>query len=220
MIRPPLPAPPLSTLMSRGWRPVEPPRRPVLFVNPRSGDGSATRNGVVERARERGVEAVTFGSGDDLKDTCPGGRCRWRLHPEIDGRESGSDRERRLDRRSAPIPAAPHGKCCCDAQPQDRVVSRPREPAKVSVQLWRGGHRHSLVHGPVQRPELLQGFASTGPAPSRAATVLCEGVLDCLLRFADAPRQRRIVTSRTLHGRVRFECHSGPARGTLRVRPP
>jgi len=53
--------------MSRGWRPVEPPRRPVLLVNPRSGDGAATRNRVVERARERGVETVIFGSGDDLR---------------------------------------------------------------------------------------------------------------------------------------------------------
>ena len=66
MNRPRRPAPRISTLMSRGWRPVEPPRRPVLFVNPKSGEGAATRNRVVERARERGVEAVTLGSGDDL----------------------------------------------------------------------------------------------------------------------------------------------------------
>jgi diacylglycerol kinase family enzyme len=39
----------------------------VLFVNPRSGDGAATRYGVVELARERGVEAVTLASGDDLR---------------------------------------------------------------------------------------------------------------------------------------------------------
>jgi diacylglycerol kinase family enzyme len=38
----------------------------VLFVNPRSGDGAATRNRVVELARERGVEAVTIAPGDDL----------------------------------------------------------------------------------------------------------------------------------------------------------
>jgi diacylglycerol kinase family enzyme len=67
MIQPQQPAPRLSTLLSRGWRPVEPPRRPVLFVNPRSGDGAATRYGVVELARERGVEAVTLGSGDHLR---------------------------------------------------------------------------------------------------------------------------------------------------------
>ena len=67
MNRPRHPAPRLSTMMSRGWRPVEPPRRPVLFVNPRSGDGAATRNRVVERASERGVEAVTLGPGDDLR---------------------------------------------------------------------------------------------------------------------------------------------------------
>ncbi len=66
MNRPLRPAPRLSTLMSRGWRPVEPARRPVLFVNPRSGKGSATRHRIVERARERGVEAVTLGAGDDL----------------------------------------------------------------------------------------------------------------------------------------------------------
>ena len=67
MNRPRHPAPRPSTLTSRGWRSVEPPRRPVLFVNPRSGDGAATRNRVVERARERGVEAVTLGPGDDLR---------------------------------------------------------------------------------------------------------------------------------------------------------
>ena len=67
MSRPQHPVPRPSTLMSRGWRPVEPPRRPVLFVNPRSGNGAAVRAGVVERARERGVEAVTLGSGDDLR---------------------------------------------------------------------------------------------------------------------------------------------------------
>jgi diacylglycerol kinase family enzyme len=39
----------------------------VLFVNPRSGDGAAARNGVVELARERGVQAVTVGPGDDLR---------------------------------------------------------------------------------------------------------------------------------------------------------
>lgn len=66
MNRLPHPAPRLSTLISRGWRPVEPASRPVLFVNPRSGDGAATRNRVVERARERGIEAVTLGSGEEV----------------------------------------------------------------------------------------------------------------------------------------------------------
>lgn len=61
------PEPSLSTPMSRDWRRVEPPRRPVLFVNPRSGGGAATRTRVVERARERGVEAMILGPGDDLK---------------------------------------------------------------------------------------------------------------------------------------------------------
>jgi diacylglycerol kinase family enzyme len=48
-----------------GWRPVDPPRRPVLFVNPRSGDGVATRVGLAERARDLGLEVVIFTSGDN-----------------------------------------------------------------------------------------------------------------------------------------------------------
>ena len=47
-----------------GWLPVDPPRRPVLFVNPRSGDGVAARVGLAERARELGVEVVILTPGD------------------------------------------------------------------------------------------------------------------------------------------------------------
>lgn len=67
MSLPQRPARRLSTLIGRGWHPVEPPRRPVLFVNPRSGDGAAARNGVVEQARERGVDARTLSPGQDLR---------------------------------------------------------------------------------------------------------------------------------------------------------
>ena len=49
-----------------GWRPVDPPRRPVLFVNPRSGGGKAARAGLAEEARERGVGAVVLDPGHDL----------------------------------------------------------------------------------------------------------------------------------------------------------
>jgi diacylglycerol kinase family enzyme len=49
-----------------GWRPVDPPRRPVLFVNPRSGGGAAARARVVERARERGIEVVVLAAGQGL----------------------------------------------------------------------------------------------------------------------------------------------------------
>ncbi|GAB3787599.1 diacylglycerol/lipid kinase family protein [Nocardioides ungokensis] len=45
-------------LQHPGWRPVDPPRRPVLVVNPRSGDGAAARVKVVERARDLGIEVV------------------------------------------------------------------------------------------------------------------------------------------------------------------
>ncbi len=49
-----------------GWRRADPPRRPVLFVNPRSGDGKAARAGLAERAREKGIEAVILAPGQDL----------------------------------------------------------------------------------------------------------------------------------------------------------
>jgi diacylglycerol kinase family enzyme len=49
-----------------GWRPAEPPLRPVLLVNPRSGGGKAARAGVAERARAKGIEVVIFTSGQDL----------------------------------------------------------------------------------------------------------------------------------------------------------
>ena len=52
--------------MQYGWRPVSRPRRPVLFVNPRSGGGAAARAGVAQQARDRGVEAVTLEPGQNL----------------------------------------------------------------------------------------------------------------------------------------------------------
>ena len=49
-----------------GWRNADPPRQPVLFVNPRSGGGAADRARVAERARERGIEAVILAPGQSL----------------------------------------------------------------------------------------------------------------------------------------------------------
>ncbi len=49
-----------------GWRAAEPIRRPVLFINPRSGGGRAARAGLVERARERGVNALVLAPHHDL----------------------------------------------------------------------------------------------------------------------------------------------------------
>jgi diacylglycerol kinase family enzyme len=49
-----------------GWRSADPPRRPLLFVNPRSGDGTAARAGVAERARAKGIETVLLAPGQDL----------------------------------------------------------------------------------------------------------------------------------------------------------
>jgi Diacylglycerol kinase catalytic domain len=46
---------------------VPPPRHPVLFVNPRSGDGRAGEVGLVEAARGLGIETVELGPGEDLE---------------------------------------------------------------------------------------------------------------------------------------------------------
>jgi diacylglycerol kinase family enzyme len=56
----------MRRLSRYGWRAVDPPRRPVLFVNPRSGGGRAARARLVERARERGINALVLGPHHDL----------------------------------------------------------------------------------------------------------------------------------------------------------
>ena len=42
------------------------PRRPVLFLNPKSGGGKAPRAGLAERARELGVDVTVLRPDDDL----------------------------------------------------------------------------------------------------------------------------------------------------------
>lgn len=53
-------------LMVDGWRAVRPPRRPVLFVNPRSGGGTAASVDLVRLAEARGVRVVLLDHGADL----------------------------------------------------------------------------------------------------------------------------------------------------------
>jgi diacylglycerol kinase family enzyme len=55
-----------------GWWSSDPPQRPVLFVNPRSGGGKAARAQVAERARERGIETVIFAPGQSLETLARG----------------------------------------------------------------------------------------------------------------------------------------------------
>jgi diacylglycerol kinase family enzyme len=49
-----------------GWTAAEPPRRPVLFVNQRSGGGAAGRAGIVEKARDLGIRVVGLDHGHRL----------------------------------------------------------------------------------------------------------------------------------------------------------
>ncbi len=48
------------------WAAADPPQRPVLFVNPRSGGGKAVRADLAERARERGIDVIALRPGDRL----------------------------------------------------------------------------------------------------------------------------------------------------------
>ena len=57
----------VSELSRPGWRSSDPPQRPVLFINPRSGGGTAARAAVAERARDRGIETVIFAPGQSLE---------------------------------------------------------------------------------------------------------------------------------------------------------
>ena len=56
----------MQRLSRYGWRAAEPASRPVLFVNLRSGGGRAAQASLVERARERGIDALVLGPHQDL----------------------------------------------------------------------------------------------------------------------------------------------------------
>ncbi len=57
--------------------PVEPPKRPVLIYNPKSGGGKAERFHLADEARARGIEPIELRQGDDLlvlvRDAIAGG---------------------------------------------------------------------------------------------------------------------------------------------------
>jgi diacylglycerol kinase family enzyme len=53
---------------ARGRSLAAPPRRPVLFVNPRSGGGVAGRARLTDRARELGIEAIELAPGQRLDE--------------------------------------------------------------------------------------------------------------------------------------------------------
>jgi diacylglycerol kinase family enzyme len=62
----------MERLSQHGWHPVDPPRRSVLFVNPRSGGGRATRAAVAERARERGIDVIVLDTHQSLGELVRG----------------------------------------------------------------------------------------------------------------------------------------------------
>jgi diacylglycerol kinase family enzyme len=48
--------------------PADPPARPVLFYNPKSGGGKATRFHLVDEAQRRRISSVELARGDDLEE--------------------------------------------------------------------------------------------------------------------------------------------------------
>jgi diacylglycerol kinase family enzyme len=48
------------------WHAADPPQRPVLLVNPKSGEGKAAQAGLAERARERGIDVIDVRPGANL----------------------------------------------------------------------------------------------------------------------------------------------------------
>ena len=52
--------------MRRGWEPADPPQRPVLFMNPRSGGGKAARADLGRRARDRGIDVIVLRPDDNF----------------------------------------------------------------------------------------------------------------------------------------------------------
>jgi diacylglycerol kinase family enzyme len=54
--------------MAMGWQRVEPARRPVLLINPRSGNGTAERVSLAERARALGIETLILSPERDLAE--------------------------------------------------------------------------------------------------------------------------------------------------------
>jgi hypothetical protein len=64
----PVPPRPATQATVPGWPVADPPRRPVLFVNPGSGGGAARRARLADPARDRGIEAIELVAGQRLDE--------------------------------------------------------------------------------------------------------------------------------------------------------
>ena len=111
-----------------GWRAVDPPRRPVLFVDPRSGRGAGPADRRAGEKRE--ISVVEFGPGTEPRNGDRRGYCRRRGRVGRGGR-----------RRFAGDVAAAAWRTSC------RSPACRREPATTSPATW-GSIR------PIQPPRL------------------------------------------------------------------
>ena len=102
---------------------ADPPKRPIVIWNPKSGGGKAVSNHLADEARKRGIEPIELKPGDDLEQLVRGRRGRWRR------------RARRRRRRRHP-----------GARSVDRSRARP------AVCLHPGRHAQPLRARPGSRP--------------------------------------------------------------------
>ena len=129
------------------------PRQPVLFVNPKSGGGKATRAGLAERARERGIDVIVVRAGRRPRNArrrrrgARRRRARRRRRRRIARRRRGS---RTRARASVRLRSRRH------AQP---FRARPRRRPPRSGRLARRVHRRRRApdrRGGGERPPLPQ----------------------------------------------------------------
>ena len=127
------------TAPPQGWRRVDPPSRPVLFVNPRSGGGKASRAALAENARDRGIRCVVLEPGAGARGARARGGRRRRRHAR-------HGRRRRLARRGG----------CGRERPRVAVRLRPRRNAQPLRPRPRSGARdisaRSRLHGRPRTP--------------------------------------------------------------------
>ena len=141
-----------------GWLAVDAPRRPVLFVNPRSGGGRAAQAGLVERASERGVNAFVLGPHQNLAALS----------------------ERIFDVRRVAAEVCPFKQSVFDhvAQPANQSATANR--LEVGVELhgpfWSGGQISNDQHRPSVADHLQRAGnrASIKIASSHVLTAPCE----------------------------------------------
>ncbi len=201
-----LPAPAMNPskhqLSGYGWRPADPPRRPVLFINPRSGDGKAARAGVAAAGAPRGSRP----SSSPRAWTWP----RWPMKPRRPAQTrsgwpaaTGRWRSWRLRRPRT-------GSRSCAFRPA-RATNLPKEEWLQLPMQWRESTGRSLA--PANRDCYQTGLL----------TLVCADVVRPAMRWMVRRASRARWVSPSRPGRARSpgrSCSAMPRRWRAGPRPP